>query len=116
MIGPDDINKDTQVLLQLAEEEVLLRTLATLTPAQRRTKLFKDITQHRLLSALRAGTFDNIALARKVFVYDPLFLNSKIVADAMAEGIKNKALRGQHDMGEQIINVMSNITPTTRID
>ena len=106
MIGPSDISKDVQALLQLADGEILEKTMSSLTPLQRNSQAVKEIGRQRFLSALRAGSVDSIEITKILFNLDTLFLTSKIVKDAGEYGMKLKQDKGQHDIVERIKSIL----------
>ena len=107
MIGPSDISKDTQALLQLADGEILEKTVSGLMPLQRNSQAVKEIGRQRFLSALRAGSIDSIEATKKLFSLDTLFLNSKVVKEAGEYGMKLKQDHGQTDLVERIRVILS---------
>jgi len=106
VVGPDDISKEIQILLQLAEEELLVRTIWGLSPEQKRSQVFKDIGNQRYLSALRGGGIDNAEMTKNAFKIDPFFSKSKIAMDAASIGFKFKVESGKLDVAEKIKKIM----------
>lgn len=106
MVGHDDIDKDTQILLHLAEEALLVRTIWGLSPEQKHSQVFKDIGNQRYLSALRSGGIDNAEMTKTAFKIDPFFAKSKIAMDAASLGFKFKIESGRLDIAEKIKTIM----------
>ena len=100
------IDQDTQILLQFAEEEALVRTIWALTPEQKKSHLFKQLGEQRYLSALRAGGIANAEMTREAFKMDPYFLKSKTVADAARMGLHLQVERGHLEIAHTIKTVM----------
>ena len=100
------IDQDTQILLQFAEEEALVRTIWALTPEQKKSHLFKQLGEQRYLSALRAGGIANAEMTREAFKMDPYFLKSKTVSDAARMGLKFQIERRHIDVAKKIKELM----------
>ncbi len=101
-----EIDKQIQWLLQVAEEEPLVRAIWALTPEQKGSTVFKEIGQQRYLSALRSGGIDNVEMTKTVFRIDPYFLKSKLAMDAARRGYNIKVARGQFDIAKRIKEIM----------
>lgn len=100
------IDQDTQILLQFAEEEALVRTIWALSPEQKKSHLFKQLGEQRYLSALRAGGIANSEMTREAFKMDPYFLKSRLVSDAARIGLKLQIERGHIDTAKKIKQLM----------
>ncbi len=100
------IDQDTQILLQFAEEEALVRTIWALTPEQKKSHLFKQLGEQRYLSALRAGGIANAEMTRAAFKMDPYFLKSKVVTDAARVGLHFQVERGHLEVAKKIKDTM----------
>ena len=100
------IDQDTQILLQFAEEEALVRTIWALTPEQKKSHLFKQLGEQRYLSALRAGGIANAEMTREAFKMDPYFLKSKVVSDAARIGFKLQVERGHIEVAKRMKETM----------
>ena len=100
------IDQDTQILLQFAEEEALVRTIWALTPEQKKSHLFKQLGEQRYLSALRAGGIANAEMTREAFKMDPYFLKSKVVSDAARTGFKLQVDRGHFEVAKHMKETM----------
>ena len=96
------IDPEVQILLQYADKELLERTVAALTTPQKKSHLMKQLGEQRYLSALRSGGLANALLTREVFVMDPYFLKSKIVADAARVGLHLQIKLGRLDVAQEI--------------
>ncbi len=100
------IEPNIQVLLQYAGEAVLVRTIMSLKPEERRSHLFKQLGEQRYLSSLRAGAIANAEVTKQAFQMDPYFLKSKIVMDAAKIGFESEIARGRFDVAKKIKEVM----------
>ncbi len=100
------IDQDTQILLQFAEEEALVRTLSALSPEQKKSHLFKQLGEQRYLSALRAGGIANAEMTREAFKMDPYFFKSKVVSDAARMGLSLQVERGHIEVAKKIKDIM----------
>ena len=100
------IDQDVQILLQFAEEEVLVRTIWALTPEQKKSHLFKQLGEQRYLSSLRAGGISNAEMTKEAFKMDPYFLKSKVVNDAALVGLKLQVSRGHFEIARKIKELM----------
>ena len=106
MIVEPSIDQDTQILLQYAEEEALVRTIWTLSPEQKKSHLFKQLGEQRYLSALRAGGIANAEMTREAFKMDPYFLKSKVVSDAARMGFKLQVEREHIEVAKRMKETM----------
>jgi hypothetical protein len=100
------IPPETQILLQFAEEEALVRTIWSLSPEQKKSHLFKQLGEQRYLSALRSGGIANAEMTRAAFTMDPYFLKSKVVSDAARVGLKLQIALGHSDVATRIKELM----------
>jgi hypothetical protein len=98
------IDPKVQILLQYADEEVLTRTIWTLSAEQKKSHIFKQLGEQRYLSSLRAGALDNAQLTRVAFSMDPFFLRSKLVENAARAGYELQISLGHTDMAGRIKN------------
>lgn len=100
------IDQPTQVLLQYAEEEVLVHTIWALSATQKQSHLFKQLGEQRYLSALRAGAIDNAEMTKLAFKMDPFFLKSRVVNEAAWLGRQMQLELGHPDVAAKIEQVM----------
>ncbi len=100
------IDPEIQILLQFAGEEVLTRTIWSLTPEQKRSQIFKQLGQQRYLSALRSGGIENAEMTKLAFSMDPYFLKSKLVTDAALMGYNFKITAGDIEKAKKIKEIM----------
>ena len=100
------IDPKIQILLQYADEEVLTRTIWSLSAEQKKSHIFKQLGEQRYLSSLRAGNIDNAQLTQIAFLMDPFFLKSKVVSEAAITGFNSEVERGKLDIAKKIKEVM----------
>ncbi len=100
------IDPKIQILLQYADEEVLTRTIWSLSGEQKRSHIFKQLGEQRYLSSLRAGNVANAELTKIAFTMDPFFLKSKIVTEAARIGYDLQMKLGRPDRAERIKEAM----------
>ena len=100
------IDPKIQILLQYADEEVLTRTIWSLSAEQKKSHIFKQLGEQRYLSSLRAGNSDNAQLTQIAFLMDPFFLKSKVVSEAAITGFNSEVERGKLDIAKKIKEVM----------
>jgi hypothetical protein len=100
------IDPEIQILLQFAGEEALTRTIWSLSAAQKKSHIFRQLGEQRYLSALRSGGIDNAEMTKLAFSMDPYFLRSKLVMDAAKAGFDSEIGRGNLGAAEKIKHVM----------
>lgn len=100
------IDPQIQILLQFAEEDVLVHTIWGLTAEQKHSHIFKQLGEQRYLSALRAGAINNAEMTKIAFTMDPYFLKSKVVIDAAKTGFDSEIARGHFDIAKKIKEIM----------
>jgi hypothetical protein len=101
-----DIEKQ-RTLQYSGNQELLLKTIASLSNEDMNSPKFKSIATERYLSSLRAGLIDNAEMTKFVFRLEPFFLNSKLVKDAALEGYMIQKDRGHNDIAEKIKKAMN---------
>lgn len=101
-----NIDPQIQILLQYAEEEVLVHTIWALSVEQKGSHIFKQLGEQRYLSALRAGAIDNAEMTKLAFKMDPFFLKSRVVNEAAWAGLKIQIELGHPDVAEKIEKTM----------
>ncbi len=96
------IDPKIQILLQYADEEVLTRTIWSLSSEQKKSHIFKQLGEQRYLSSLRAGAIENAEMTKLAFTMDPFFLKSKIVMEAAKVGFDSEIARGRFAVAAKI--------------
>lgn len=101
------IDPQVQVLLQYADEEVLVHTIRALSVEQKKSHIFKQLGEQRYLSALRAGAIDNAEMTKLAFKMDPFFLKSRVVNEAAWAGLKIQIELAHPEVAEKIEKLMN---------
>ncbi len=100
------IDPQIQILLQFADEQVLTRTIWSLSAEQKKSHIFKQLGEQRYLSSLRAGNIANAELTKIAFLMDPFFIKSKLVIDAAKAGVEMQHDLGRPEVAKKICEVM----------